>query len=392
MYPNLFYACRDLFGVDWPFVQAIHSVGFLMALAFLPGAWLWSSELKRKERIGELTYRVEKLRRNKLSDYAAVLLHSLLGFYTAYKLVGLLLEKGIADVPGYLFSTKGNLVAGLITGLTWGGFTLYSLLKPGDEKQNNLEQRIYPHEYVPRGILVAALSGVVGSKLAGILENPGQWLQSPVKTLFSGNGFAFFGGLITATFAMWFYHYKFTIQRMRMADALAPCLMLSYAIGRLGCHVGGDGDWGINNLHPKPFTWLPDWLWAWDYPHNVLRAGNYINGCNWDDYCTRLAVPVYPTPLYECIFGLLLFALMMFMRNRLTRAGQMSALYLMLAGAERFLIEQIRIDTKYLFAGIQFTQAELLSVFLIIAGIVLWKITPILNANKHRLVPAINIA
>ncbi len=215
------------------------------------------------------------------------------------------------------------------------------------------------------------------------MENWNAFIEDPVVQIFSSNGFAFLGGFIVATFAMWFYHYKFGVQRMRMADALAPSLMLSYSLGRLGCQISGDGDWGISNPQTKPFTWLPQWLWSYDYPHNILRKGIYMQGCTWDDYCNRLAVGVYPTPLYELIIGLILFSILMLMRKRLQLAGRISAYYLMFAAIERFFIEKIRIDVRYNFFGFHPTQAEMLSVFLFACGIFLYFIAPKLNANKN---------
>jgi prolipoprotein diacylglyceryltransferase len=158
--------------------------------------------------------------------------------------------------------------------------------------------------------------------------------------------------------------------------------MLSYSLGRLGCQIAGDGDWGINNLHPKPFTWLPDWLWSYDYPHNILRRGIYIPGCTWDDYCYKLAVGVYPTPLYELIAGLILFAVLMLIRKRLKLAGRLSAIYLMLMAVERFFIEKIRVDVRYNFFGFHPTQAEIISVVLFAFGVFLYLIAPKLKVNK----------
>jgi prolipoprotein diacylglyceryl transferase len=234
---------------------------------------------------------------------------------------------------------------------------------------------------------VAALSGIIGAKISGVLENWNEFIKDPVGIFFSSEGFAFLGGFIVATFAMWFYHYKFGVQRMRMADALAPSLILSYSLGRLGCHIAGDGDWGINNPHPKPFAWFPDWLWSYNYPHNILHKGIYMQNCSWGDYCYKLAVGVYPTPLYELIFSLILFIILMLVRNRLKLAGRISACYLMFMAVERFLIEKIRVDSRYDFLGFHPTQAELLSVFCFCCGVFLYFIAPKLNANKNIIQP-----
>ena len=92
---------------------------------------------------------------------------------------------------------------------------------------------------------------------------------------------------------------------------MAGPLMLAYGIGRIGCHMSGDGDWGISNLKPKP-EWkklLPDWMWAYTYPNNVIRAGEPMDTCldPLRVYCYELSTPVYPTAVYEALMGIILF-------------------------------------------------------------------------------------
>lgn len=171
---------------------------------------------------------------------------------------------------------------------------------------------------------------------------------------------------------------------MHMADALAPALILGYSLGRLGCHIAGDGDWGINNPKSNPFSWLPNWLWSYDYPHNILRKGIYMQGCTWDDYCYKLAVPVYPTPLYELVMGLIIVLVLLFALRHEKLAGRVSAYCLMLMGIERFLIEKIRVDIRYNLFGLHPTQAEILAVFCFCCGMLLFFIAPKLNANKIK--------
>jgi phosphatidylglycerol:prolipoprotein diacylglycerol transferase len=382
MYPNLYYLIKELFGLNIPVLKAISSAGFFMALAFLPGAWLWEYELKRKEKNGELTYRTEMITVGKGADIKRVIFHFLLGFITGFKLVGLVANQHLEANHDYFFSLQGNLTAGILCGSFWAISTFYIGQKQKQPKPYKETIRIYPHEYVSHAILVAALSGIIGAKVFGVFETWNAFIKDPVGTFFSSEGFAFLGGFIVATFAMWFYHYKFGVQRMRMADALAPSLMLSYSLGRLGCQISGDGDWGINNLHPKPFAWLPDWLWSYNYPHNSHRTGINIPDGTWNDYCNKLAVGVYPTPLYELIIGLILFAILMLMRKRLKLAGRISAFYLMFMAVERFFIEKIRIDVRYNFLGLHPTQAEILSVLCFCCGAFLYFIAPKLKANK----------
>jgi len=150
---------------------------------------------------------------------------------------------------------------------------------------------------------------------------------------------------------------------------MAPTMLFAYAAGRIGCHMSGDGDWGIVNPHPKPFSWLPDWAWAYQYPHNVVNEGERIAGC-FGNYCNQLPLPVYPTTFFEIIGTFILFLIMWSFRKKVRQPGILTGIYLIFAGVERLLVEQIRVNNKYDFLPFQPTQAELISVFLIIFGIV----------------------
>jgi phosphatidylglycerol:prolipoprotein diacylglycerol transferase len=147
-------------------------------------------------------------------------------------------------------------------------------------------------------------------------------------------------------------------------------MMLAYAIGRIGCHLAGDGDWGIINRSPGPawLSWAPHWLWAAHYPHNVIRQGVYIPGCRLD-YCTVLPDAVFPTSLYESLVCLLLFFLLWAIRRRLTLPGLLFCIYAVLTGVERFLIEYIRITPKHAVFGWDLTQAQLISLAFIVIGL-----------------------
>jgi phosphatidylglycerol:prolipoprotein diacylglycerol transferase len=157
---------------------------------------------------------------------------------------------------------------------------------------------------------------------------------------------------------------------IHLCDAMAPALMLAYALGRLGCQLSGDGDWGIANFNPKPFSWMPDWMWAYQYPHNVLEAGNPIPGCI-GQYCNQLAEPVFPTPFYEFVMCTVLFLVLWFIRKRIKLAGQVFGLYLVFNGMERFFIEKFRVNTKYEALPFQPTQAEIISLLLVLSGTIL---------------------
>ena len=157
-----------------------------------------------------------------------------------------------------------------------------------------------------------------------------------------------------------------------LGDLVAPGLILAYGIGRIGCHVAGDGDWGIVNTLVKPewLAFLPDWAWAYDYPHNIINHGVRIAGCT-GPHCFQLAEKVFPTPIYETTMAVIIFAILWSIRKRIKTPGMLFAIYLMFNGAERFFIEKIRVNNVYHIAGIDITQAEIISPILFLAGLIL---------------------
>jgi prolipoprotein diacylglyceryltransferase len=109
---------------------------------------------------------------------------------------------------------------------------------------------------------------------------------------------------------------------------------------------------------------------AYNYPHNVINEGIGIMNCE-GQYCNQLPVPVFPTPFYETVMCLILFGILWALRKRIRIPGMLFAIYLVLNGIERFLIEKIRVNTEYSIMGFHPTQAELISSVLILTGIAL---------------------
>ena len=231
---------------------------------------------------------------------------------------------------------------------------------------------IFPHERVGDIAIVAAFSGIIGAKLFAVIESPETWaafLDNPIKTLFSGSGLAIYGGLILAFMVVYAYVKKRNIKPIHMMDAVAPALFVGYAIGRLGCQFSGDGDWGIVNNLAQPGWWfLPDWLWSFDYPRNVLNQGEPIADCV-GKYCRRLAEGVFPTPIYEFAMSMILAGILWILRKRIKIAGMIFFIYMIMNGFERFWIEKIRVNDK-IPAVFNATQAEIIAVLIFFGGIV----------------------
>jgi prolipoprotein diacylglyceryltransferase len=416
MYPNLYYAFRDLFGVgeNWKFLRFINSFGFFVALSFIGAAVTLTMELKRKESQGLLQAKDETIVVGKPASISELIINFIIGFLVGYKFIGLFISSSplTANPQDFIMSSEGSMPAGLLLGLLFAGLKWWERHKQRLPEPEERKIRIWPHDRVPDLAVLAALFGFLGAKIFNSLENWGDFVKNPLESLFSFSGLTFYGGLICAALAIWYYASKRNIGFWYLNDAAAPGLMLAYGLGRVGCQVSGDGDWGIINsayqttsqlqvvpattpfdlnvssyrplytaqfgtqniphLSVKAPSFLPDWLFAYPYPHNVINSGIRIPGCTGDQYCSYLPLPVFPTPLYETLICLGLFFLIWSLRRRFTIPGTLFAFYLVLNGIERFFIEKIRVNTKYDILGFHPTQAEIISFLLVITGGLLW--------------------
>lgn len=203
--------------------------------------------------------------------------------------------------------------------------------------------------------IIAAVMGIVGAKFFTILGNPGRFMLDPGGMLFSMGGLTFYGGLIVAAVSIVWYLRRHGLAVPPVADAAAPGLMLAYGIGRVGCHLAGDGDWGIAADPAAKPDWLPMGLWAETYPNAIIGSPEH---------------PVYPTSVYEALAAALLFGVLWALRKHPFQAGWLFSLYLVFNGVERFLIEKIRVNPQYDVLGMTATQAEIISVLLFTAGLV----------------------
>ena len=374
MYPNLYYAFRDLFHVEWQPLRFINSFGFFVAISFIISAIVLSAELRRKSKQGLLQPTEVQVMVGKPATFIDLLLNFLLGFVLGYKILALfIMNRSVTDDPqAFIFSDRGSWPAGIALGLLFAGLKWWEKRKQVLERPELRKIRIWPQDRVGEITILALVFGLVGAKVFDAFENWDSFIQDP-SSIFSAEGLTFYGGLICAALAIWWYARKHKIGFWHLNDAAAPALMLAYSLGRIGCQVAGDGDWGIVNNRLKPFGWLPDWMWGYTYPNNVARMDqdNPIPGCT-DKFCFQLAEPHFPTPFYETVICFILFLILWSFRKRLKIPGTLFALYLILNGVERFFIEKIRVNTKMHVLGFQFTQAELISSLLLISGIILW--------------------
>ena len=202
---------------------------------------------------------------------------------------------------------------------------------------------------------VTLLAALLGARCFDILDHLPEFAAHPAALIFTRQGFSIYGGLLFGIAAgVWIVRRR-GLPVLTMLDSVGPALLLGYAIGRMGCQVSGDGDWGIPaNLALKPH-WLPAWLWAQTYQGNILGVSIPAPG-------------VYPTPIYESFAAVLLFLLLRWWSRRPRPVGSVFAIYLLCAGFERLLVEKIRINPRLHLLGFAFSQAELISVCLIFVG------------------------
>ena len=193
----------------------------------------------------------------------------------------------------------------------------------------------------------AVVGSLVGAKLWLVLADWPSFVMHPLDFVLSGSGWVFYGGLLGGVVAVSWVFRREEIPWLRGADVCAPAIALGQAIGRLGCQVSGDGDWGV-------VTTLP---WGMRYPYAVA-------GWPYEDP----GIHVHPTPLYEAVAYLAVFAFLWRGRARPAPDGTRFAWYLVLASGARFAVEFVRTNDV---VAIGLTAAQLASLVLIAIGVAL---------------------
>ena len=195
-----------------------------------------------------------------------------------------------------------------------------------------------PADWAYEMAFVALLGGLIGSRLDFLIENWSDVKDDLLGNLFSGSGLVWYGGAIGGAIAVLLWAHFRGILGLALLDLAAVPLALGYAIGRIGCQLSGDGDYGK--------AW--DGPWAMSYPDGTVPTTDQV----------------HPTPVYETITMALIALMLWRLRDRF-RPGILFAIYLVCAGVERFLIEFLRRNED---VALGLTQAQLLSVAMILAG------------------------
>jgi phosphatidylglycerol---prolipoprotein diacylglyceryl transferase len=216
-----------------------------------------------------------------------------------------------------------------------------------------------PVDWAYEIVFAALLGGVVGARAYYVIQNYSQVKHDLLGHIFSGSGLVWYGGALGGAVAVFVWMRWREALGLWMLDMCAPALALGYGIGRIGCQVSGDGDYGIRSSLP----------WAMGYPHGTVP--------------TPPGVRVQPTPIYETVTMCLLAYLLWKLRDRV-RPGVIFALYLLGSGLERFLVEFIR-RNKEVWIGLTAPQLE--SVILALIG-ALWLGLMVRRGGRAALLPA----
>lgn len=244
----------------------------------------------------------------------------------------------IGPVPVYSY--------GLMLGIA---FLVGSSLFSRELRRNGMDENI--------GVMITFLcliGGIVGSKIFYVLEEWNFGSGNPLSyyftkdVLFSASGLTFYGGLILAIVLVIIYCKIKKLSVLQIFDMMSPSAALGYGLARIGCHLSGDGDYGI----PVNGT-------MWEF-----LGYSYINGT----VPTKEGILVHPTSIYEFVCALIIFSFLWKNRTKYKTPGIIFSYYLILSGIERLLIEIIRINPRIAFG---LSQAQIISIGMIIIGVVI---------------------
>ena len=216
-------------------------------------------------------------------------------------------------------------------------------------------------EYSSSIVIAAAVAGITGSRIYAILDDLPTYLADPKSMIFSGSGFVFYGGMIGGVIGAYMVSRWYRISFGVTIDMCAPALAIGQAIGRIGCLLSGDGDWGLPSTLP----------WAMAYPRAIV-GWNSETVLKLDDHYRLVSgffpgVRVHPAPIYETILYLGVFYILWSMRKTSQTPGRLIYWYMVLAGAARFVVEFVRINPR-VFGPL--SEAQLIAIAMMILGAV----------------------
>jgi prolipoprotein diacylglyceryltransferase len=378
MFPYLSDLIEYLFGFSFSF--PLPMFGFMVALAFIAANYLFVLEMKRKEKEGLLFSTKEKAIIGEKANVLDLAGNALFGFVLGFKVLAIILNYSevIKDLPGFIMSGQGNVLGGIVGAALLGYLRYRDVEKQRLPEPKEIEKTVHPFQYVGTMTFIAAIGGILGAKIFDTIEHFDQLIANPIDTIFSGSGLSIYGGLIIGGGAVLYYAHQKKLSLIHVFDACAPGLMLAYGIGRIGCQLSGDGDWGMPNYNemPEMISFLPDWMWSFDYYGNISGVDLGAPGRPMPSDGFMYEGNAWPTPFYETVMAFIITAILWVSRTRVKIPGIILSMYLAFNGVERFFIEKIRINNDYDVFGLQATQAEIIAVVMFVFGLLgIWYFT-----------------
>ena len=207
--------------------------------------------------------------------------------------------------------------------------------------QREFKKSGFQPEWAVNIVFVGALCGIVGARLYFILEYFSEFLRDPLSMLLSGSGLTWYGGFIAGFIGIVWMIYRLPAPTVKMADIIAPIVLLGYGIGRIGCLLAGDGDYGFATNVP----------WAMSFPNGLVPT----------------EVAVHPTPIYDTLMSFTAFLILWNLRKKITIPGFMVSGLFFCYGIIRFISEFFRTTPKVLFGWM--SMAQIISVLSIVFAI-----------------------
>jgi phosphatidylglycerol:prolipoprotein diacylglycerol transferase len=235
----------------------------------------------------------------------------------------------------------------------YGLMMMVAFLMAGWAIQLDLRQRGLDEDYAADIIIAGVIGGLLGAKIWYVL------LTGDSAALLRRGGFVWYGGFLGATAGILLNGWRRRVPTRFTAELCAAPLALGYALGRVGCFLVND-DYGIPSNLP----------WAMKFPNGLpsttvanLEAMHVTFPPNTNP---AQLVAVHPTQIYETILMLIVFWWIWRRRDHGHAIGWLFAWYLLLGGAERFLVEFLRAKDDRLLGPLTLAQGT--SVLLMVVG------------------------
>ena len=220
---------------------------------------------------------------------------------------------------------------------TFGLFFGVSFVVSGLIVARRLKELGKPVDWAYEMVFAALVGGLLGGRLYWLVAHPDKF--GDIGAIFGGSGLVWYGGALGGAAGVLLWAWRKGMFNTLLLDLCSPALAMGYAVGRIGCQISGDGDYGTPTDVP----------WGMAYPDGVVPTNDVV----------------HPTPIYETLaMGLVAWAL--WRARDAFRPGVLFAFYLVLAGAQRLLVEFVR-RNEPVFAGL--TEAQLFSVVMLVAGL-----------------------